>query len=212
MIKVAIVDDNAGIADSLEEIIQSFADFSVVFKAVNGIDLLEKLQHSQPDVLILDIQMPLMNGIEAVKAVREKYPTIKIVMHTVVSKDEQILESIMLGANGYLLKNETPRKLLDAITDVVNGAAPITPSIAQKLIGYLNFSKSQSPTPQSYNLSERETEILALISEGLSYKMVADRLFISVKTVGKHIENIYAKLHVNSKIEAVNLFRNFIRH
>lgn len=211
MIKVAIVDDNAGIADSLEEIIQSFADFSVVFKAINGLDLLEKLKHSQADVLIMDIQMPLMNGIEAVKAVREKYPKIKIVMHTVVSKDEQILESIMLGANGYILKNETPRKLLDAITDVVSGAAPITPSIAQKLIGYLNFSKSQSPAPDSYHLSDRETEILALISEGLSYKMVADRLFISVKTVGKHIENIYAKLHVNSKIEAVNLFRNFIR-
>lgn len=211
MIKVAIVDDNAAIADSLEEIIQSFADFSVEFKAVNGIDLLNKLKQSQPDVLIMDIQMPLMNGIEAVKAVREKYPTIKIVMHTVVSKDDQILESIMLGANGYLLKNEPPRKLLEAITDVVNGAAPITPSIAQKLIGYLNFSQTQVQTPAAYNLSEREAEILALISEGLSYKMVADKLFISVKTVGKHIENIYAKLHVNSKIEAVNLFRNFIR-
>ncbi len=212
MIKVAIVDDNAGIADSLEEIIQSFEGFSVEFKAVNGIDLLEKLSIAVPDVLIMDIQMPLMNGIEAVKAVREKHPSIKIIMHTVVSKDEQILESIMLGANGYLLKNEPPQKLIDAISDVVNGAAPITPSIAQKLIGYLNFSKTKSQTSTTYNLSERELEILELISEGLSYKMVANKLFISVKTVGKHIENIYTKLHVNSKIEAVNLFRNYIRH
>ena len=115
----------------------------------------------------------------------------------------------MNGANGYILKNEKPQKLIDAIHDVIEGGAPITPSMAQKLITYFNYNKTQSPDKKiEYNLTEREFEILEQISNGLSYKLIADKISLSVKTVGKHIENIYTKLHVNNKVDAVNIFRS----
>ncbi len=210
MIRLAIVEDNKLVAENLADIISSFDEFDVTFIAHNGIELLEHLKIAQPQLVIMDIQMPLMNGIEAVKVTRELYPAIKIIMHTVLNNDEAIIESIMLGANGYILKNEKPQKLIDAIKDVLDGGAPITPSIAQKLIKYLNFSNNQKNKIISYDLSNREFEILELISQGLPYKLIADKLSLSVKTVGKHIENIYTKLHVNNKIEAINVFKTMI--
>lgn len=210
MITIGIVEDKQQIAEDLSEILQTFDTFTICFIASNGLKLMEALKLQQPQLLIMDIQMPQMDGISAVKLVKEKYPHIKIIMHTVFQNDESIIESILWGANGYLLKNEKPQKIADAIIDVMNGGAPLTPSVAQKLIRYLNFSKSNTHLKTEYHLSEREQEILLAISEGLSYKRIADRFFISTKTVGKHIENIYTKLQVNNKVDAVNIYRRFM--
>ncbi len=212
MIKIGIVEDNKQIAENLESILQTFDDFEILFLANNGIDLLNKLKQHQPHLLILDIQMPQMDGITAVKHVKELYPQVKIIMHSVLNNDNAIIESIMLGANGYILKNEKPQKLVDAITEVLDGGAPLTPSVAQKLIKYLSFSTAQQQTSTEFNLSERETEIIKLIAQGLPYKLIADQLFISTKTVGKHIENIYTKLQVTNKVDAINVFRRFFNH
>ncbi len=209
MIKIGIVEDNKQIAENLESILQTFDDFEILFLANNGIDLLNKLKQHQPHLLILDIQMPEMDGITAVKHVKELYPQVKIIMHSVLNNDNAIIESIMLGANGYILKNEKPQKLVDAISEVMDGGAPLTPSVAQKLIKYLSFSTAQQQTNTEFNLSEREIEIIKLIAQGLPYKLIANQLFISAKTVGKHIENIYTKLQVTNKVDAINVFRRF---
>jgi DNA-binding NarL/FixJ family response regulator len=207
MISIGIVDDNIQIAENLADIISTNDHLKISFIAYHGKDLLEHLVHEQPQLLILDIQMPIMNGIEAVKIVKEKFPTIKILMHTIDDHDKSIVECIILGANGYLLKNEKPEKLISAILDVMDGGAPITPSMAQKLIQYFQFNNNQTKKKLNYNLSDREVEILELIAEGLSYKLIADKLFLSVKTVGKHIEHIYAKLQVTNKVDAINILR-----
>jgi DNA-binding NarL/FixJ family response regulator len=209
MITIGIVEDNRQIADNLESIIQTFDGFNVLFIANNGLELLNKLTTHQPQLLIMDIQMPEMDGIAAVKAVKSSYPNIKIIMHSVLNNDNAIIESIMLGANGYILKNEKPQKLIEAINEVMEGGAPLTPSVAQKLVKYMQGLNAQPQPKIQYNLSERETEIIELIAQGLSYKLIADRLFISVKTVGKHIENIYTKLHVTNKVDAINVFKGF---
>lgn len=211
MITIGIVEDNKRIAEDLQDILSMFETVSVMFVARNGVELLRRLELERPMLLIMDIQMPEMDGIAAVKAVKANYPDIKVVMHTVLNNDEAVLESILLGANGYLLKNEKPQKLIDAIHDVMDGGAPITPGIAQKLLKYLNspVTQNQPEAKPQHPLSEREMEILALISEGLSYKLIADKLFLSTKTVGKHIENIYTKLQVNNKVDAVNAYRRF---
>lgn len=211
MITIGIVEDNKRIAEDLQDILSMFDTVSVLFVAGNGIELLRLLESERPMLLIMDIQMPEMDGIAAVKAVKAKYPDIKIMMHTVLNNDEAVLESILLGANGYLLKNEKPQKLIDAVHDVMEGGAPITPGIAQKLLKYLSASPllNRPEEKQENPLSEREMEILALISEGLSYKLIADKLFLSTKTVGKHIEHIYTKLQVNNKVDAVNAYRRF---
>lgn len=211
MISIGIVEDNRQIAEHLESILQSFDGFDVLFTANNGKILLEQLQTIQPQLLIMDIQMPEMDGISAVKAVKEKYPELKIIMHSVLNNDDAIVESIFLGANGYILKSEKPQKLIEAIQDVMDGGAPLTPGVAQKLIKYLQFQPPPTEKKITYNLTERETEVLGMIAEGLSYKLIADRIFLSTKTVGKHIENIYTKLQVTNKMEAVNVYRKFLR-
>jgi DNA-binding NarL/FixJ family response regulator len=209
MITIGIVEDNRHVAENLESIIQTFEGFKVLFIANNGLELLNELTKQQPQLLIMDIQMPEMDGITAVKAVKSTYPNIKIIMHSVLNNDNAIIESIMLGANGYILKNEKPQKLIEAISEVMEGGAPLTPSVAQKLVKYMQGASAQTQTKIHYNLSERETEIIELIAKGLSYKLIADRLFISTKTVGKHIENIYTKLHVTNKVDAINIFKGF---
>jgi DNA-binding NarL/FixJ family response regulator len=150
----------------------------------------------------MDIQMPGMNGVEAVKIIKENFPETRIIMQTVVEDEDKIFASICNGASGYLLKNTTPSRLLQAIVEVNEGGAPMTPSIAQKVL-----EKFRSNSPQSQNelnnLSNREKEILECLVEGMSYKMIASSCEISIDTVRFHIRNIYEKLHVSSKSEAV---------
>ncbi|MEQ1733612.1 MAG: response regulator transcription factor [Bacteroidia bacterium] len=211
MITIAIVDDNPHVANDIKKILSLNAQFTILFTAYNGIELLDKLQIAEelPQLIIMDIQMPKLNGIETVRLVKQNYPSIKILMHTISEDDNDIIEAIKLGANGYLLKNEKPLQFIENVLDTLNGGVPIHPSMAHKLINYFTTAAHSKPTASNAlpNLSDREIDVLNLIAQGFSYKIVADKLSINVKTVGKHLENIYVKLQVHNKTEAINKFK-----
>lgn len=159
------------------------------------------IKDCQPDVVLMDINMPGINGIEAVIIIKKEFPGIQILMQTVFEEDDKVFASICAGASGYVLKNTAPTRLLEAIAEVHEGGAAFAPSIAKKV---LKMAANQNTDPAEYiNLSEREKEVLQKLVDGMSYKMVAASLKISFDTVHSHIANIYAKLHVNSKSEAV---------
>jgi DNA-binding NarL/FixJ family response regulator len=150
----------------------------------------------------MDIEMPVVNGIDAVKMVREKFPDVKILMETIFEDDEKIFQSICNGAQGYILKSTPPEEILDAIKDIFEGGAPMSPIVATKVLKMFKSNLASNAQDNS-NLSVREKEILKCLVEGMSYKLIADACFISIDTVNGHIKNIYKKLHVHSKSEAV---------
>jgi DNA-binding NarL/FixJ family response regulator len=166
------------------------------------LDLVKNVENSRPDVVLMDIQMPGINGIEAVSILREKYPELKILMQTIFEDSEKIFQSILAGASGYILKTTSPARILDFIIETYEGGAPMSPSVATKV---LKIVTQQSPFAKAntFNLSEREKEILSCLVKGMSYKLIADACFISIDTVRGHIRNIYEKLHVHSKGEAI---------
>lgn len=208
-IKIAIVEDIHKVALSIKERIELSMQFEVEFIAGNGEILFEKIaQGFSPMVVLMDINMPIMDGIEATKRLKAKSPEIKIVMCTVFDEDHYIFEAILAGADGYLQKDTPPAKLHESIVEVINGGAPMSPEIARKSLLLLrNGAKKPGKQTQSedFGLTQRELEILECISEGLSYKLVAQRLFISEGTVRKHLQNIYSKLQVHNKIEALQV-------
>ena len=211
MIKLAIADDNTFLIKSAQEKLSFFDDFTVKFTAINGIDLLEKLDANHNiDLILMDIEMPKMNGIEATNAIKQKYPQIKIIMLTVFDNDENIFKSIKAGADGYLLKEVSPKDLQQGILDTLNGGATMTPSIALKTLKlFRNPIEFDTVTnPEDIKLTVREIEDLEQLSKGLKYNFIADNLFLSVGTVRKHIENIYAKLQVHNKLEAIQKARD----
>lgn len=206
-IKVALTEDNEFLAKSIRDKLSLFSnDLDLVFRACNGRDLLSRLKDNhQIDLILMDIEMPEMDGIMATAEVIQKYPDIKIIMLTVFDDDDKIFRSIQAGATGYLLKDETPGKVLEGIKMVMDGGAAMSPSIAVKILEQL-----RNPSETYYDnkaadleLTDRQVEILEQMSRGLSYKAIADQLFISPATVRKHIENIYEKLHVHNKVQAV---------
>lgn len=208
-LKIAAAEDNANLARSLRETLATFPDVELLFIAQNGKDLLQKLSQQTPDMILMDINMPVMNGIEATQKVKHHFPDIKIIMLTVFDEEEKIFESILAGAIGYLLKDEKPAKLMDALTEAMEGGAPMSSSIALKTLQFIRNKKvdaeSKSIPAADFGLSDREVGILKEIAAGKNYQEIADSLFISPKTVRKHIENIYRKLQVHNKIEAVQL-------
>lgn len=205
-IKICIAEDNYFLGKAIQEKISFFDEISYKFTAVNGAELVGKLEENRNiDVILMDIQMPVMNGIKATEIIKNKYPHIKIIMLTVVDDDDCVFNSIKAGANGYLLKEITPEKLYQSIVEVLNGGAAMSPSIALKALNLLRKPNIQTKeiNSQEIKLSKRETEILEHLSKGLKYNDIANNLFISPATVRKHIENIYKKLHVHNKIEAL---------
>jgi DNA-binding NarL/FixJ family response regulator len=207
-LKVAAAEDNANLARSLRENLASFPEVELLFIAQNGKELLQKLPQQTPDLILMDINMPVMDGIEATKKVKHHFPNIKIVMLTVFDEEEKIFQSILSGATGYMLKDEKPAKLMAAIEEAMEGGAPMSPTIALKTLQFIKdkHKLEEGNAPQTdFGLSGRELEILQKISEGKNYQEIADVLFISPKTVRKHIENIYAKLQVHNKVEAVQV-------
>lgn len=206
-LKICIVEDNYFLFKAIEEKLSFFDDISVKFHANNGAELIGKLEENQNvDVILMDIQMPVMDGIKATELVKNRYPQIKVIMLTVVDDDEYIFNAIKAGANGYLLKEINPEKLYKSIIEVTQGGAPMTPSIALKTLNLLrnpDISFEQKEEIEEVKLTKRETEILVQLSKGLNYNDIADNLIISPSTVRKHIENIYKKLQVHSKMEAV---------
>lgn len=206
MIKIAIVDDNTFLIKAIQEKLSFFEDLEVKFTANHGIDILEKLDVNHNIALILmDIEMPKMNGIEATEIVKSKYPQIKIIMLTVFDNDENIFKSIKAGADGYLLKEVNPEELHNAIIETLNGGAIMTPSIALKTLKLFRNPEvfENISIKEEYNLTPREIEVLEQLSKGLKYTAIAENLFLSAGTIRKHVENIYAKLQVHNKLEAI---------
>lgn len=211
MIRIVIVDDNTFLQKAIEEKLALFNDLECKYKANNGIDLLDKLEKNKNiDLILMDIEMPKMNGIEATDAVKNKYPQIKIVILTVFDNDENIFRSIKAGADGYLLKDVSPKDLYQGIVETMNGGATMTPSIALKTLKlFRNPLELNNPVEQEeICLTAREIEVLEQLSKGLKYNAIADNLFLSSGTVRKHIENIYAKLQVHNKLEAIQKAKN----
>jgi len=206
MIRIALVDDNRLMQQTVAEKLSFFDDIDCKFKADHGLILLDQLaQNHNVDLILMDIEMPKMNGIEATAYVKTKYPHIKIVMLTVFDNDENIFKAIKAGADGYLLKDISPVDLYRSITETLNGGASMTPSIALKTLRMfrepLDFQHVIEVT--DITLTTRETEVLVQLSTGITYEQIADNLNISSGTVRKHIENIYSKLQVCNKLEAI---------
>jgi DNA-binding NarL/FixJ family response regulator len=210
-IKLAIVDDNTFLARTIKEKLVDFEDLEIMYLAYNGSELLAQLEKRHNlDMVLMDIEMPVLDGIETVRIVKQKYPHIKVLMLTVFDNDENIFNAIQAGANGYLLKEIEGQKLYNAITETVGGGAAMSPSIAVKTLKLLRYPEKQeslSVQEEDISLSSREKEVLEQLAEGLSYTVIAKNLFLSPSTVRKHIENIYKKLQVHNKLEAVQKAR-----
>ncbi|MFN4111046.1 MAG: response regulator [Ignavibacteria bacterium] len=211
-IKIAITEDNKIITQSLVEKLNIFSnDIEIKFTAKNGVELLNKLRSNKNiDLILMDIEMPEMDGIQATYEVKTLYPEIKILILTVFDDDDKIFKAIQNGASGYLLKEETPESIFKAIKILMDGGATMSPSIASRILNLLSRSEIKAgPSetsvqhPIDFDLSEREIDVLKRLKLGKDYKEIAQELFISPSTVRKHIENIYLKLQVHNKIQAV---------
>ncbi|MBC7689681.1 MAG: response regulator transcription factor [Aquabacterium sp.] len=201
-IKVAIFEDNNSLRKSLELLIDSTDGMLCTGAFANANKLVESMGFSEPDVVLMDINMPGISGIEAVQLIREKFVTTQILMQTVFDDNDKIFAAICAGASGYLLKKTPLKKIIEAIRETYLGGAPMTPSVAVKVLDMFRM-QSAIPKKEFINLSEREKEILAWLVKGKAYKAIAAECFISIDTVGTHVRHVYKKLHVHSKSEAV---------
>ncbi|MBX3240374.1 MAG: response regulator transcription factor [Chitinophagaceae bacterium] len=203
MIRVVVFDDSPSRIKSLSLLINHSENMRSVGEFGDCVNALLKIEETQPDVVLMDINMPTVDGIEGVKIIRKKYPSLCIIMQTVFEDDDKIISAISAGANGYIIKKTHPSKIIDAINEVINGGSPMTPAVARRVLELfhkkLNFGISQD-----YKLTDREKEVLSDLVKGLSYKMVADERKISVYTVNAHVRKIYEKLQVHSVAEAVS--------
>lgn len=217
MIRIGIVDDKANNRNILADKLQRNHFFSIVLQANNGEDFLEKLKQlpddDQPHMVLMDLEMPIIDGVGAIASASSLYPAIKFVVLTIFDDDDKIFNAIRAGACGYLLKEESGPVIADMLMNLwESGAGPISPSIAYKILQMVqlqtsnHINKGQQPLPENiFQLSEREKEILQLLSQGLEYKEIAAKINISPNTVKKHSINIYQKLHVNSKAQALRI-------
>ena len=203
-IRVAIFDDNPKRRDGLKMLIDAMDTMECVGVYNDCRDIVHHIDQSKPDVVLMDINMPHVDGVAGVIAIRHVYPKLKILMQTVFEDEEKIFAAICAGADGYLLKQTNPSKLIDAITEVMEGGAPMTPSVAKKVLQFFSKTKA-APANDPFMLTNRELEILGFLVKGYSYKMIADECSISYPTVNTHISKIYEKLKVNSATGAVSV-------
>lgn len=209
-ITVCIVDDNKDIRSALEQIVIMSDGYRLLGSFASAEEAIEKIPALSPQVVLMDINLGGMSGIECVRQLKPMHPDILYMMCTVYEEDEKIFEALSAGANGYILKKTAPGKLLDAIRELSEGGAPMSSQIARKVVAAFRgkaLSDGPAPEDKSINLlSTREKEILEHLSKGLLYKEIANTLFISPETVRKHVYHIYEKLHVNNRVEAVNKY------
>lgn len=203
MYKVAVFDDNIARREGLQLLINAMDEMQCVGIFPDCTDVIHRLKSNLPDVILMDINMPNVNGIEGLKLIKKDYPQIKVIMQTIFEDESKIIEAICSGADGYIIKQKSPMKLIEGITEVMEGGAPMTPTVAFKVLKLFNNTSKKS-SESSIVLTNREQEILGLLVEGYSYKMIAEKCFISYATVNKHISNIYGKLQVNSVAAAVS--------
>jgi DNA-binding NarL/FixJ family response regulator len=201
MIKVMLYEDNPQLREGLTMLIDGSEGFCVLASYKNCDNVTDEVDAWKPDVILMDIDMPGTNGIEGLKKIRAVNSDVKILMLTVFDDNKNVFEAIRNGANGYVLKKTPPAKLLEYIEEAASGGAPMTASIATQVLKM--FSQVNTSQNEDYNLSDREKQVLQLLVDGYSYKMIASEMFISIDTVRSHIKKIYEKLHVNSKSEAV---------
>ncbi|KIC65083.1 response regulator transcription factor [Chryseobacterium taiwanense] len=206
-ISIAIVEDEKNYNNALKKVIDYQDDMKVIAQFFDGNDALKNLSDISPDVVMMDIQLQDMLGIEIIEKLRKEMPKTQFIMCTSFEDDDKIFNSLKAGATGYLIKGESMDKILSSIRDVYNGGAPMSFAIARKVLNH--FERESSEIKGFDELTSREKEILELLSLGLLYKEIADKTFISIDTVKKHVGNIYRKLHVNNKVEAINKFNHF---
>jgi len=203
MITVIIVEDNKIISGSLASLINGTEGFSCIGVYNDCESLFRDNKLTGADVVLMDIGLPGMNGIEGVKIIKEKYPDVNVIMLTIYEDNQQIFDALCAGACGYLVKKTPPAQLLEAIKDVNAGGSPMSSNIARKVISLFQNNTFKKNIKEDSLLSKREKEVLSSLSAGKSYQEIADSLFISIDTVRHHIRNVYSKLHVHSQSEAV---------
>ena len=203
-IKVAIVEDDSKLREGLPFIINAASGFSCTATYPNAEAALKQMPHHWPDIVLMDINLPEMSGIECTEKLKEMRPVLQIVMLTAHEDEDLIFESLMCGASGYLLKRTPPAEILEALQDVQNGGSPMTSSIARKVV--LHFRQQKRGSDDAKKLSDREAEIVTLLAKGYQYKEIGEQLSISPLTVRSHLRRIYEKLHVRTRTEAVMKF------
>ncbi len=204
-LRIAIFDDNKNIRESIGMLLKTVPSFELVGSFSHVLDCVADVKECSPDIILMDIEMPGMTGIEAVKAIKKELPHIQILMQTVFEDDDRVFDSICAGASGYILKNYLNTKLVDSINELQYGGSPMSPSIARKVLNNMQ-SVSTHIRPEEvpdYQLTPREKEVLSCLVNGLSYKMIGADLTISYETVRSHVKKIYEKLHVASLTEVV---------
>jgi len=203
MYKVAVFDDNLARREGLQLLINAMDQMQCVSVYPDCTDVVHRLKSNLPDVVLMDINMPNVDGIEGLKQIKQSYPEVKVIMQTIFEDEDKIIEAICSGADGYIIKQKSPMKLIEGITEVMEGGAPMTPTVAFKVLKLFNSTKKIAKET-TIKITTREAEILNLLVDGYSYKMIAKKCFISYATVNKHISNIYGKLQVNSVSAAVS--------
>lgn len=203
-ISIAIVEDNEEIRKSLVAFIENAEGLLLIGQYANAETALQEIPEILPDIVLMDIGLPKMNGIECVRQLKPLCPNVQFMICTIYDEDEKIFDALEAGANSYILKRSKSEQLIEAIRDLYEGGSPMSSDIARKLVQ--SFQKKPAHDRSSFGITPREAEILDLLAEGLSYKEIAASISISVKTIRKHIYNIYEKLHVHSRLEAINKF------
>ncbi len=206
IIPVAIVEDNADIRKALEQILEMAPGYELVCSCENGEAALETLPIFEPRVVLMDINLGGIDGIEVVRKLKKTCPNMLFMMCTVYEQDEKIFEALSAGASGYIIKKTAPLKLLDAIKELYNGGAPMSSQIARKVVQAFQQKPATLKNGSLAMLTRRELEILEMLAKGLVYKEITEKLFISTETVRKHVYNIYNKLHVSNRVEAINKY------
>jgi DNA-binding NarL/FixJ family response regulator len=204
-LRIAIFDDNKNIRESITLLLKTVPEFEVAGSFSHVLDCVEDVKECKPDIVLMDIEMPAMTGIEAVRAIKKELPHIQVLMQTVFEDDDRVFDSICAGASGYILKNQLNTRLIDAIKELQYGGSPMSPSIARKVLSKLQ-QIPQHVVPEKapdYQLTPREKEVLTCLVNGLSYKMIGAELNIGYETVRSHVKKIYEKLHVASLTEVV---------
>ena len=208
-IPIAIVEDNHDIRNALEQIIEMSDGYTLAGSCVSGEEALLLIPKMHPKVVLMDIHLGGINGIDVVRELKIKNPEILFMMCTIYEEDEKIFEALRAGASGYILKKTAPGKLLESIKELMEGGAPMSGQIARKVVSAFQNKPASSKIPNSKfleDLSRREMEILQMLSKGLMYKEIAESMDISAETVRKHVYHVYEKLHVENRVEAVNIY------
>lgn len=201
-IRVSIFEDNTSLLEGLAQLINNTEDFVCAGAFSDCNNLIKDIEQSKPDVVLMDIGLPDINGIEGVRIIKKEFPAIRILMQTIFEDREKIFQSICAGASGYILKNTSAARILESIREVYQGGAPISPSVATKLLQIVKLS-TKEVKKDSFDLTDREKQILVCLEKGMSYQLIGNECFISIDTVRGHIRSIYDKLHVHSKTAAV---------